>query len=274
MSHTHSETQRSISIPANWQGEDIESDFSPHMDHSLTTPTSTSESPLNSTSEQHRQHFNDSKPDSEIVSSPLSVFSLSFDVDSEATPSHQKHTPLVGAMPLYRRYTIGSLREASYMRDVKNKQRMTFDWDIRRSDFIDPLFNHKNRTFVKKWRYFSGSSSSDLKVHFNVALYPNGINWDQDSFSTLKVLITKVSRTPPSTAFLKFHITGSDCQAGHVICSRQVESSFALKEFVIQEFLSHEVIKESRAKNFEFKITVEVGYHSLEWELIDIDSCH
>ena len=140
------------------------------------------------------------------------------------------------------------------------KTGMTIDWRLPRDDFIDPIFHHKNKTFERKCRFSTGSGSSILNVQLAIRLYPNGINWDQGSYSTLKVEITNTSRPPPPTAYIQFDITGYDCHAGHMIASRQVEYPLKHKEFLIPEFLSHEVIKVSHAKNFEFRATIRIKY--------------
>ena len=140
------------------------------------------------------------------------------------------------------------------------KTGMTIDWRIPRDDFIDPIFHHKNKTFERKCRFSTGSGSSILNVQLAIRLYPNGINWDQGSYSTLIVEITNTSRPPPHTAYIQFEIAGYDCHAGHVIASRQVEYPLKHKEFLIPEFLSHEVIKVSHARNFEFRATIKIKY--------------
>ena len=140
------------------------------------------------------------------------------------------------------------------------KTGMTIDWRLPRDDFINPIFYHKNKIFERKCRFSTGSGSSILNVQLAIRLYPNGINWDQGSYSTLIVEITSTSRPPPPTAYIQFEITGYDCHAGHVIASRQVEYPLKHKEFLIPEFLSHEVIKVSHAKNFEFRATIKIKY--------------
>lgn len=144
--------------------------------------------------------------------------------------------------------------------NAQSKTGMTIDWRIPRDDFIGPIFHHKNKVFEKKCRFSTGSGSSILNVQLAIRLYPNGINWDQGSYSTLKIEITSTSRPPPPAAFIQFDVTGYDCHAGHVITSRQVEYPMQDREFLIPEFLSHEVIKISHTKNFEFRATIKIKY--------------
>ena len=141
-----------------------------------------------------------------------------------------------------------------------SKTGMTINWRIPRDDFIDPIFHHKNKCFDRKCRFSTGSGSSILNVHLAIKLYPNGINWDQGSYSTLKIELLEASRPPPCTAYILLDISGYDSHAGHVIASRQVEYPLRTKEYLIPEFLSHEVIKVSNAKNFEFRATIKVKY--------------
>ena len=140
------------------------------------------------------------------------------------------------------------------------KTGMNIDWRIPRDDFIDPIFHHKNKTFEKKCRFSTGSGSSTLNVQLAIRLYPNGINWDNGAYSTLKIETTNTSRPPPHTAYIQFDIKGYDCYAGNVIASRQVEYPLKKGAFIIPEFLSHEVIKVSHAKNFEFRATIKIKY--------------
>ena len=156
--------------------------------------------------------------------------------------------------------------------NAQSKTGMTIDWRIPRDDFIDPIFHHKNKVFEKKCRFSTGSGSSILNVQLAIRLYPNGINWDQGSYSTLKIEITSTSRPPPPAAYIQLDITGYDCHAGHVIASRQVEYPMQDREFLIPEFLSHEVIKFSHTKNFEFRATIKIKYLVCrDWVLVAPD---
>ena len=173
-------------------------------------------------------------------------------------PRESHHLKEVPHKPHKRNRTI-SLPELPQVL-TKSANGMIVDWKIPRDDFIDPIFHHRNRSFEKKCRFSTGSGSSVLNVQLTIRLYPNGINWDQGSYSTLKVEVTNTSRPPPHTAYLQFDITGYDCHAGHVIASRRVEYPLKNKEFLIPEFLSHEVIKVSHAKHFEFRTTIKIKY--------------
>ena len=154
----------------------------------------------------------------------------------------------------------------------QSKTGMTIDWKIPRDDFIGPIFYHKGKTFEKKCRFSTGSGSSIINVQLAIRLFPNGINWDQGSYSTLKVEILSTSRPPSSAAYIHFDITGYDCHAGHVIASRQVEYPMKNKEFLIPEFLSHEVIKVSHARHFEFRAIIKVKYLVCrDWVLVAPD---
>lgn len=196
-----------------------------------------------------------------------------------AVDKRQKHEMKKGHHHLSRKRNRAiSLPELPPL-NAQSKTGMTIDWRIPRDDFIDPIFHHKNKVFEKKCRFSTGSGPSVLNVQLAIRLFPNGLNWDQGSYSTLKVEITSISRQPPTTAYIQFDMTGYDCHAGHVITSRQVEYPMQDREFLIPEFLSHEVIKFSHTKNFDFRAIIKIKYLVCQdWVLVAPDkvgrSCH
>lgn len=188
------------------------------------------------------------------------------------TNKGEKHEMKRGHPPLYcKRNRAISMPELPPLNPLA-KTGMTIDWRIPRDDFIDPIFHHKSKLFEKKCRFSTGSGPSLLSVQLAIRLFANGINWDQGSYSTLKVEITNTSRPPPESAYILFDIKGYDCHAGHIIASRQVEYPLKNKEFLVPEFLSHEVIKVSHTKNFEFRATIKIKYLVCrDWVVIATD---
>ena len=153
---------------------------------------------------------------------------------------------------------------------------MTVSWKVKRSEFVDPLFYHKNNCFEKKVKVSAGSGPTKLNLNVNFKLFPNGINWDQDSYSTLKIEVTSPSsQTLSSDVYLQLVVTGADCQTGDVITSRQAEWPLHDKAHIIKEFIAHEVIKVSSARYFEFKATLRVKYSlSKDWVVVNWINLH
>lgn len=155
--------------------------------------------------------------------------------------------------------------------DTKLNESVTVSWKVKRSEFVDPLFYHKNNCFEKKVKFSAGSGPTKLNLNVNFKLFPNGINWDQDSYSTLKIEVTSPSsQTLSSDVYLQLVVTGADCQTGDVITSRQAEWPLHDRAHVIKEFIAHEVIKVSSARYFEFKATLRVKYSlSKDWVVVN-----
>ena len=117
----------------------------------------------------------------------------------------------------------------------------------------------------------AGSGPTKLNLNINFKLFPNGINWDQDSYSTLKIEVTSPSsQTLSSDVHSQLVVTGADCETGDVITSRQAEWPLHDRAHIIKEFIAHEVIKVSSARYFEFKATLRVKYSlSKDWVVVN-----
>ena len=155
--------------------------------------------------------------------------------------------------------------------DTELNESVTVSWKVKRSEFVGPLFFHKNKCFEKKVKVSAGSRPTRLNLDVNFKLFPNGINWDQDSYSTLKIEVTSPSsQTLSSDVHLQLVVTGADCETGDVITSWQAEWPLREEACIIKEFIAHEVIKFSSAKYFEFKATLRVKYSlSKDWVVVD-----
>ena len=134
---------------------------------------------------------------------------------------------------------------------------------MKRDDFILPIFHHKDKCFEKKVKLNIGTSKQNPVVTFK--LYPNGLNVDKNRSSTLKVEVTHLGKLERGM-ILQVNITGQDCHSGDIIVSRQVENSLNHNSFLLPDFISHEIIKLSNARNFQFTATLHIAD---EWLIVE-----
>ena len=151
------------------------------------------------------------------------------------------------------------------------KDAVTISWKEKRGNFVGPIFFHKNKCFQKRVKVSAGSGPTRLNLNVNFKLYPNGINWDQDSYSTLKIEATSPSsQILSSDAHLQLSVTGTDPHTGNIITAQQAEWPLHEKAHIMKEFLAHDIIKVSSAQHFEFQATLRVKFSlSKDWVVVD-----
>jgi len=183
----------------------------------------------------------------------------------ESLPIEQQGTTKRSRIPSF---ILGSKGQKG---DTALKDAVTISWKEKRGNFVGPIFFHRNKCFQKRVKVSAGSGPTRLNLNVNFKLFPNGINWDQDSYSTLKIEVTSpYSQMISSDAHLQLSVTGSDPDTGNIITARQVEWSLHEKAHIMKEFLAHEIIKVSSAAYFEFQATLRVKFSlSKDWVVVD-----
>ena len=135
----------------------------------------------------------------------------------------------------------------------------TYKWALKRKEFIDPIFNHTNKTIQKKFRVRAGAKKSRCGLTFALKLYPNGVNWDQDSFSSLHVEVAPSALCANDASILYLSVMVVDgaqvLSQRRKVCRLQEE-----KEFMLKQFLSHEVVKTSKANKLYVLLRVQLSY--------------
>ena len=199
----------------------------------------------------------------------LAVFIIVYcDHSTKLSAQHETKPPKQQDVTRQGRKSLSWLSSFRKKGSTELNESVTVSWKVKRSEFVVPLFFHKNNCFEKKVEVSAGSGPTRLNLDVNFKLFPNGINWDQDSYSTLKIEVT--SQTLSSDVHLQLVVTGADCETGDVITSRHAEWPLHEKAYIIKEFIAHEVIKVSSAKHFEFKATLRVKYSlSKDWVVVD-----
>lgn len=150
----------------------------------------------------------------------------------------------------------------------------TYKWTLKRKEFIDPIFNHTNKIVEKKFRVKAGAKRSRCGLTFVLKLYPNGVNWDQDSFSSLHVEVvpSALCTNAASIVYLSVLVVGGEQVLSHrrKVCRLQEE-----KRFMFDQFLAHDVVKTSKANKFYVLFNVQLSYRLGEgWVCIGDKSEH
>lgn len=150
----------------------------------------------------------------------------------------------------------------------------TLTWTLKRTSFLEPIFNHTAKCIDKKFTLKVGGGrvrSSGCSLTIALKLFPNGLNWALDRSASLKVQVTGHTS---STLYLNMMVEEKGLRHSHMLVSRRKVCKLAKERaFLIEEFLAHDVLKMSSAKNFLLTLDVELGYRLGEdWVCIGTDS--
>lgn len=138
-----------------------------------------------------------------------------------------------------------------------------FTWRVKRSEFMLPLFEHTNKTFEKKLKLYLGSSRPSLSIVFK--LFPNGVGSDENIYSSLRIELPTATQILPAGTALEFSINVRDLHTADVLVSRHMEVAAEQEEYMMEQFLAHEVIKSSQARHFEINIMTKVKTRPSGW---------
>ena len=150
----------------------------------------------------------------------------------------------------------------------------TYVWKVKRNEFYNPMFRHTHVIMEKSFGVVSTSSGENLGLKFILKLYPNGIEWDWDTFATLKVEVKGVTPVSPGhgSRILYFHVKViEEGQNPQILAYREHLSELKDQEFFLKEFVPHEVVKMSQAKTFSLLFTISIRYNvgEGEWQSIE-----
>ena len=136
-------------------------------------------------------------------------------------------------------------------------------------DLVEPVFKHSPKTFDKCFKLRTGGRGQG-RLTLGLKLYPNGVNWALDQCASLQIGVN--SRAANTTLYLK--VTVREKGLPHVLAHRKKVCKLAeQREFLIEEFLSHDVLKSSKAKHIQVQLKVELGYSLGEdWVCIGSES--
>lgn len=136
----------------------------------------------------------------------------------------------------------------------------TYKWVLKRNDFIGPIFKHNNKTMDRKFRVRAGSKEDGCGFTFLLKLYPNGINWALDSYMSLKVEVPTPSSHPSTTLYFSVTVVEEGSSPRVLACRRRVCKLKEEKAFLLEEFLSHDVVKASKASHFHMLFDIDLCY--------------
>ena len=155
-----------------------------------------------------------------------------------------------------------SLTSSSLSSCLCTSNQPTYVWKVKRDDMTGCIRNHDNKAMKRKFRVVGGSSEDNLNLTCSLTLFPNGINWDLDKAATLRVAIRQATPTHSPNGSLYFSVLGvAHGLVTEVISQR--ETTVQLKDentFVINEFISHDVIELEKVKIFELSFSLNLHY--------------
>ena len=150
----------------------------------------------------------------------------------------------------------------------------TFCWPIQRKKFFQPIFTHSNKDISKKFAVQCGAKENRCTLNFGLKLYPNGVNWDQDKSVSLQAEITGPERSGHSpshascTLYVEVMLLEQPKRKKRLLLEQQLlahrRKVCRLREqkgFLIEQFISHDVVKHSKADNFQLLFYINLSYN-------------
>ena len=126
-----------------------------------------------------------------------------------------------------------------------------------------PLFEHTHKTFEKKIKLCMGPRGPCLPITFK--LFPNGVGSDENIYSTLRIALPSASQMVPMGTSLVFSITVRDLCTADILATRHMEVAMEREEFMLEQFLAHEVIKSSQARHIEIRVMTKINTSPKGW---------
>ncbi len=132
-------------------------------------------------------------------------------------------------------------------------------WKLKREELCKSVFSHKQKCYTKDFMMkVDGAKSKPVKV--TLKLYANGIESDTNNSMTMGVLVTAEEVQVRDTAMLNLTLLtrmGPEEQE-EFISSKEVRES--LGNFVIYDFMPHEVLKRCHSKYVEIVPSVHLTF--------------
>ena len=126
-----------------------------------------------------------------------------------------------------------------------------------------PLFKHTHKTFEKRVKLCMGHKSPCLPILFK--LFPNGVGSDENIYSSFRISLPSDSQLVPAGTSLVFSLTVRDLQTADILATRYLEVGLEREEYLLEQFLAHEVIKSSQARHLEIRIMTKVNSSPRGW---------
>ena len=126
-----------------------------------------------------------------------------------------------------------------------------------------PLFQHTSKTFEKRVKLCMGRKNHCLPILFR--LFPNGLGSDENIYSSFRISLPSASQLVPAGTSLIFSITVRDMRTADILATRYLEVGLEREEYLLEQFLAHEVIKSSPARHLEIRIMTKVNASSRGW---------
>ena len=138
---------------------------------------------------------------------------------------------------------------------------------------MTPVIKHDNKAFERKFQVKVGTGTKFI-LTFVLKLYPNGVNWDQDSSASLHVEVkTSLSSHVNTKVYFGVRVVEDRTTSRDILAERRrICCLKEEREFLLDEFLSHEVVKTSQAKLLYMLFHVEMSYQLGEdWVCVETE---
>ena len=149
-------------------------------------------------------------------------------------------------------------------------------WSLKRLDLAPLIFDHSGKTIEKKFQVKAGGrpKKGGYTLTFFLKLYPNGVNWAQDVSASLHVKVSSsLGQSTSSTLYFGVMVLEGNKKQMLLAQRRRVCKLQQEQEFLLENFLAHDVLKGSQAKSLMLSFHVELSYElGRDWVCIGMDT--
>lgn len=145
------------------------------------------------------------------------------------------------------------------------------EWCISRTELGERIIRHSNKAFIKgqfslsadgiKWRF-------KKPVTLVFKLYPDGIGQDENQSVSLEVLVECRSSDLKLLGTLNLDVLTSMQERREFVSSKSIQNP--LKNFVIHDFLPHEVVTHGKCQFIHFTVEAFISFGAPDIAVPDI----
>ena len=158
-------------------------------------------------------------------------------------------------------------RKLSFFRSKsRSNSPQSFVWKVPREDIIKPVWRHLDQyTITRQGKIELDVSPGKYNPKLSFLLYPNGLFQDSEKAVTMCVRIMTPEKCPPlpPSSEIRLSLVVWDGECGGVEMKRvTITEKLSMSVFYVYKVISHDQLKESQSKNFNFDIGVCVQRES------------
>lgn len=152
-------------------------------------------------------------------------------------------------------------RKLSFFRSKsRSSSPRSFTWKVAREDLIKPVWRHlKDHSITRQGKFELDVSPGKHNPKLSFLLYPTGLFQDSGKAVTMCVKIMTPEKCPPlsPSSGIRLSLAVWDGDSGGVEIKRvTITEKLSMSMFYIYKVITHDQLKESQSKNFNFDIEV------------------